>query len=149
MNEYEVPELTFKTHACKVEQFQAIRRLSPHDFDLVTDVSWRIEEVTKDLVVQCKMWIASKEMQNETKVVFDDKYASLWDHFKAVALPTFTRWFKLNVNYVRTSCEVTFKRKALLPDIPLDDRNIREGRVIIKEMVETSPNKRQRICTKE
>jgi hypothetical protein len=79
--------------------------------------------------------MATTVLQKNIAVVFDDKYVTWWDHFKATELPTFTRWFRLKINTTRDTKQINFTRKALFPDIPIDDNIIKKGRVIIQEAV--------------
>lgn len=122
-----------------LEVYQAARRLDHHTLQEVHEVQSFIEQETRDMIIRCKMYVATTVLQNETKVVFDEKYDTLWDHFKDVALPTFTRWFKWRINRTKKEIEVKFKRIALFPDIPIDERIIKEGRVVVREVILLSP----------
>ncbi len=89
----------------------------------------------KGLIIKCSKAVATQKLQNNTVVLFDEQYCSLWDHFKDVALPTFTRWFGWKVNKVKKEKKVTFKRLAVFPDIPTSFKT----RIVYEELIEEAP----------
>jgi hypothetical protein len=133
MKEY--PRLGVSSYTFDIDCYQAEYRIDHRTLQDSGKVTALIDEVTKDVVIRCKMYMATTILQKNIAVVFDDKYVTWWDHFKATELPTFTRWFRLKINTTRETKQINFTRKALFPDIPIDDNIIKKGRVIIQEAV--------------